>query len=181
MLYRSSLLVSKQSWQVGVRFCQQIAFIATASLTLLGSGVVSSQVGDMPALEDLQFVMPAADSFSEKTGTPPVIRAYRTAANGEAELIGYLFQTPDLPPEEIGYSAPLEVLAGIDLQGTLTGIKVLSYRESYKSIRGDFINTERFPEQFEDKNVIEEFRVGRDIDGISRATISSWAVARGGA
>lgn len=179
MLYRSSLLVSKQSWQVGVRFCQQIAFIATASLTLLGSGVVSSQVGDMPALEDLQFVMPAADSFSEKTGTPPVIRAYRTAANGEAELIGYLFQTPDLPPEEIGYSAPLEVLAGIDLQGTLTGIKVLSYRESYKSIRGDFINTERFPEQFEDKNVIEEFRVGRDIDGISRATISSWAVARG--
>ena len=61
----------------------------------------------------------------------------------------------------------------------LTGIKVLYYRESYKSIRGDFINSERFPNQFEEKNINEGFRVGRDVDGISRATITSWAVSRG--
>ena len=49
----------------------------------------------------------------------------------------------------------------------------------YKSIRGDFLNSERFPNQFAGKSVADGFRVGRDIDGVSRATISSWAVSRG--
>jgi Na+-translocating ferredoxin:NAD+ oxidoreductase RnfG subunit/ferredoxin len=130
--------------------------------------------------ELLHEVMPAADSFSEKNGEPPVYRAYKTDASAaEPELIGYLFETPDLPPEEIGYSAPIDVLVGVDLNGTLTGIKILYYRESYKSIRGDFLATEQFPNQFETKNVADGFRVGRDVDGVSRATISSWAVARG--
>lgn len=130
--------------------------------------------------ELLHEVMPAADSFSEKSGEPPVYRAYKTDASAaEPELIGYLFETPDLPPEEIGYSAPIDVLVGVDLHGTLTGIKILYYRESYKSIRGDFLATEQFPNQFETKNVADGFRVGRDVDGVSRATISSWAVARG--
>ena len=79
----------------------------------------------------------------------------------------------------MGYSAPIDVLVGIDLRGTLTGIEVLHYIESYKSIRGDFVNSEYFPQQFSRKSITEEFRIGRDIDGISRATITSWAVARG--
>jgi NosR/NirI family transcriptional regulator, nitrous oxide reductase regulator len=128
----------------------------------------------------LKRVMPDADSFSEKSGEPPVYRAYvGSAEEGEQELIGYLFETPDYPPEEIGYSAPIEVLVGMDLEGTLSGIEVLYYRESYKSIRGDFLNTERFPNQFEGMSVSDGFRVGRDLDGVSRATITSWATSRG--
>ena len=153
-------------------------------LTLALGGWFAQPVVAQDALivdqELLHEVVPAADSFSEKSGEPPVYRAYKTDADAaEPELIGYLFETPDLPPEEIGYSAPIDVLVGIDLNGTLTGIKILYYRESYKSIRGDFLATEQFPNQFETKNVADGFRVGRDVDGVSRATISSWAVARG--
>lgn len=129
--------------------------------------------------EQLARVFPGADSFSEKSGEPPVYRAYREQPGAEPELLGYLFETPDLPPEEVGYSAPIEVLVGMDLRGMITGIEILFYRESYKSIRGDFINSERFPDQFADKTIGEGFRVGRDVDGISRATITSWAVSRG--
>ena len=130
--------------------------------------------------EMMRSVMRGADSFSLKEGNPPVYRAYRGDSGGsEPELMGYLFETPDWPPEEVGYSAPVDVLVGIDTSGTITGIEVLHYIESYKSIRGDFINSEYFPQQFSDKNIVEDFRVGRDIDGISRATITSWAVARG--
>jgi NAD-dependent dihydropyrimidine dehydrogenase PreA subunit len=137
--------------------------------------------------EQLKRVFPAAESFSAKQGDPPVYHAYGSSSGSSGEgvesveppLIGYLFETPDLPPEEVGYSAPIEVLVGMDLNGTLTGIEILYYRESYKSIRGDFLNTERFPNQFEDKSLSEGFRVGRDIDGVSRATITSWAVSRG--
>lgn len=128
----------------------------------------------------LKKVMPDAESFAEKAGEPPVYKAFAAPEQGaEPELIGYLFETPDYPPEEIGYSAPIEVLVGMDLEGTLTGIEVLYYRESYKSIRGDFLNTERFPNQFEGMSVSDGFRVGRDLDGVSRATITSWATSRG--
>lgn len=128
--------------------------------------------------EIMREVFPQADRFSTKAGSPPVITAFRKTEAGEA-IAGYLFETKDYPPEEVGYSAPIEILAGIDNQGQLTGIKVLFYRESYKSIRGDFLATERFPNQFENKSMTDGFRVGRDVDGVSRATITSWAVSRG--
>ena len=179
MLYRSSHLSSVLSRRAVVMNVHRISLSLAVFLSLFVSTAALAQSAISPVLEDLQFVMPDADIFSEKSGTPPVIQAYRNAEDGEAQLIGYVFETPDLPPEEIGYSAPIDVLVGIDLEGTLTGIKVLYYTESYKSIRGDFINTEYFSDQFEDKNIIENFRVGMDIDGISRATITSWAVARG--
>ncbi len=148
-------------------------------LALLAS-VVSAAASGQPEPAQMKRVFPEADYFSAKQGEPPVYHAYRgDPGSGDAELLGYLFETPDLPPEEIGYSAPIEVLVGMDLRGTLTGIEILYYRESYKSIRGDFLNTERFPDQFASKPIGDGFRVGRDVDGVSRATITSWAVSRG--
>ncbi len=126
----------------------------------------------------LAAVLPQAQRFSPKQGNPPVYIGYESEAQ-DAEIVGYAFETTDFEPQEIGYSAPIEVLVGVDLAGELTGIEILFYRESYKSIRGDFLNSERFPNQFDGKSVADGFRVGRDIDGVSRATISSWAVSRG--
>ena len=128
--------------------------------------------------EQLTAVLPQAERFSTKQGEPPVYVGYASSAQ-DAEIVGYAFETTDFEPQEIGYSAPIEVLVGIDLEGELAGIEILFYRESYKSIRGDFLNSERFPNQFAGKSVADGFRVGRDIDGVSRATISSWAVSRG--
>ncbi len=124
-------------------------------------------------------VMPLADSFSEKQGTPLVYHAYRSGEDSTAELVGYVFTTPDLPPEEVGYSGPIDLLVGMDLSGVITGLRVLYYLESYKHVRGDFIVDSGFPEQFVGKSIADEFRMRVDIDGISRATISSWALARG--
>ena len=149
-----------------------LVWMPANSLAQVGLGEVDTSL--------MKIVMPDAASFSEKAGDPPVYKAFGLAErDGKGELIGYLFETPDYPPEEIGYSAPIEVLVGMDLEGMLTGIEVLYYRESYKSIRGDFINSERFPNQFEGMSVSDGFRVGRDLDGVSRATITSWATSRG--
>lgn len=137
-------------------------------------------LGQTPQLSAAQLaaVLPQAQRFSPKQGNPPVYIGYESEAQ-DAEIVGYAFETTDFEPQEIGYSAPIEVLVGVDLAGKLTGIEILFYRESYKSIRGDFLNSERFPNQFDGKSVADGFRVGRDIDGVSRATISSWAVSRG--
>lgn len=152
--------------------------LSILAATLLYHPFGFSQSGIPITAEVMEEVFPGADRFSAKTGSPPVITAFAQSPEGE-KTVGYLFETKDFPPQEVGYSAPIEVLVGIDTNGLLTGIKVLYYRESYKSIRGDFLATERFPNQFERKNVRDGFRVGRDIDGVSRATITSWAVSRG--
>lgn len=164
------------------RFLRKVSSCILLAVSLLlsvfGQAAEHSGVTD----EQLQKVFPDAVSFSAKQGEPPVYRAYIAVQDGghlEPQLVGYVFETPDLPPEEVGYAAPIEVLVGMDLSGTLTGIEILYYRESYKSIRGDFLNTERFPDQFAGMSVGDGFRVGRDVDGVSRATITSWAVSRG--
>lgn len=128
----------------------------------------------------LQRIFPQAERFSDKTGEAPVFQAYGPENSaGEAELLGYAFQTSDYPPEEVGYSSTIDVLVGLNLDAQLTAIFVLDYNESFRSSRGDFLDTPTFQPQFRGKSLTEEFRVGRDVDGVSRATITSWATTRG--
>lgn len=122
-------------------------------------------------------VMPQAISFSQKSGSPPVIRAFSDPE--QEQLIGLVFTTPDIPPEEVGFSGPLHLLVGMDLEGVLTGTKVLYYTESYRSFRGDFVEEAGFTQQLTNKSIADAFRLGTDIDTISRATITSWALTRG--
>jgi len=149
-------------------------------ITFADSSAFAQSEWENPELDWLTEVMPSADYFSDKQGDPPVYFAYQSPSASAAEdVIGYVFTTPDLPPEEVGFSGPVDLLVGMDLQGRITGVKVLYYLESYKNFRGDFIAAAQYPEQFVGKSVEEGFQVGRDVDGMSRATISSWAMARG--
>ncbi|MEQ8313363.1 MAG: FMN-binding protein [Gammaproteobacteria bacterium] len=127
----------------------------------------------------LKAVVPGADFFADKAGDPPVYKAYKTdPESGERTLIGYAFVTPDVPPEPNGFSGPIDTLIGMDLEGTIVGLRVIYYKESYRYTLGDFFSW-GFEEQFPGKTAADRFSVGRDIDGISRATISSKAAARG--
>ncbi len=168
-----------------VRFSKnfQLLQIPILSSTLMSLAVVLSMCAraqdEWQNLDPswLQEVMPQADSFSDKQGDPLAIHAYRQL-NGEQILIGYLFTSPDIPPEEIGYSGPIDLLLGINLDGEITGVKALHYEESHRLVRGDFITESGFLDQLTGKSLADNFRPGEDIDGMSRATISSWAVAR---
>ncbi len=151
-------------------------------LCLMLAGNASAQTPFSRVVNEAQLkeVMPAAERFSEKSGTPPVYTAFVTdPASGEEAITGYVFQTSDLPPEEIGFSSTIDVLVGLDLDAYVTAIKVLDYNESFLSSRGDFLSIRPFQEQFRRKPLSDPFRVGRDIDGVSRATITSWATSRG--
>lgn len=130
--------------------------------------------------ELLREVMPEAERFGPKEGQPPVIAAFATdPASGEEQQIGYLFFTSDVPPERKGYSGPVRALVGMDLSGVVTGVRVLSYYESYRSQMGDFLRRSGHQEQYSGKSIAEKFLVRDDIDAISRATVSSRALAQG--
>ena len=128
---------------------------------------------------DLRAVFHRARRFSEKRGAPPAYDAYVADQAGRDSLAGWVFRTPDVPPEAGGYSGPIDALVGLDLGGDLTGVRVLEYHESLKSSRGDFLATSGFQEQFTGKSIADAFRVRRDVDGVAGATITSSAVARG--
>lgn len=126
----------------------------------------------------LKEVMPQAETFSEKNGDPPVFKGFRKTADGGQELVGYVYFTPDIPPEEKGYAGPIDTLVGLGIDGHLTGIKIIDYVESYRFSRGDFLATEGFQGRFTGKSMEDDFRVRHDVDGVSNATVSSWAIAR---
>ena len=133
-----------------------------------------------PWLELLHTVVPRADRFTDRRGQPPVFEAYALDPSTGAEtLVGYAFLTSDLPPEQQGFNAPIEVLVGMDLGGVLTGIVVTDYIESHRATRGDFLAAPGFQEQFAGKSIGDAFQVRRDVDGITGATITVDAMSRG--
>ncbi len=124
----------------------------------------------------VQEVFPEADDFSSKQGEPPHYKAYQIAPEtGGRNLIGFVFFTVDAEPRERGYEGPINIAVGVDLQGAITEIKVVAHREPY----GYFsIDRARFAEQFRGKSILDRFRVGRDVDAVSRATISIGTASR---
>jgi ferredoxin len=124
-------------------------------------------------------VMPGADRFDDVSGDPPVVRGYRAEEGGAEALLGWVFLTSDLPPEQFGYSGPIEALVGLRPDGTITGVRVTDYMESYMRSMGDFLRTPGFQEQFAGKHVGDPFRLWEDVEGISRVSISVRALSRG--
>jgi transcriptional regulator of nitric oxide reductase len=125
----------------------------------------------------LRQLFPRAASFSSLSGTPPHItaRAGAPATGTEAPLLGYAFWTTDLVPNEIGYHGPIRMLVGMTPAGVLTGIVVDSDTEPY----GYFsVETPRFAAQFAGKSIRDSFRVGVDVDAVSRASISISSATR---
>jgi Na+-translocating ferredoxin:NAD+ oxidoreductase RnfG subunit len=90
-------------------------------------------------------------------------------------VIGFAYWTTELEPLERGFDGPIKIFVGMDTNLILRGIVVTENREPY----GDFsVDLPSFAEQFEEKNVRDPFRVGGDIDAISRATISVTSASR---
>lgn len=76
--------------------------------------------------------------------------------------------------EEMGKIKPITFLVGIDIQGEVLGVRILEYRDMF----GSGIKRRSFLRQFQGKSLKDPLRVGRDIDAVTSATISSEAAAR---
>lgn len=150
-----------------------VVFVAAFGFAVLVADVGGQSVSGV-SRDRLEEVMPGADRFESKTGDPPVIRAYE----GD-RLLGFVFLTEDIPPEQQGYSGPVRAVVGLGVDGKLTGARVTAYYESYRSSMGDFLRRDGIQEQFAGKSIADPFEVNADVDGVTRATLSTRALARG--
>ena len=129
-----------------------------------------------PAAE-LKRLFPGAAAFSPLAGEPLHFNAYAAdpKANPSAPLLGVAFWTTDLVPQEHGYHGPIHILVGMDRSAVLTGVVVTYNSEPY----GYFsVEPPKFAMQFKGKSVRDPFRVGADVDAVSRASISIGSATR---
>ncbi len=150
--------------------------LVTGVLGVWGALVAGSQNSEAALQTRLERLFPEAVRFSEKTGNPPHFEAYaQTPQGGEPALAGFAFYTTDLEPLERAYDGPIQVLVGMDLNGLLTGVIVVDHNEPY----GYFsVDEPEFAAQFARKSIRARFKVGEDVDSVSRATISIRSATR---
>ncbi len=164
----------------GASFTRRLWGASVVTLLVLLPRSAAAQIPLKIDEDRLRGVVPEATSFSDKIGDPPVYHAFADDPNSTSQvLVGYAFLTSDLPPEEFGYSGAIQVLVGVDLSGNITGATVINYHEALAASRGDFLRRPGVQEQYAGKHVADAFRIYRDVDGISGATITSGAMARG--
>lgn len=75
----------------------------------------------------------------------------------------------------LGKAMPITFLVIFDNEGQVLSSEIIKYREAY----GGQVGNKNWNEQFIGKNAESSFIVGKDIDGISGATISVNSVSKG--
>ena len=125
----------------------------------------------------LKKLFPAAAAFSPLEGEPLHFKAYSVDPQKDpsAPLLGYVFWTTDLVPREFGYHGPIHLLVGMDLTGIIQGVVMDYHSEPY----GYFsVEPPEFVAQFKGKSIRDPFKVGGDIDAVSRATLTISSATR---
>jgi len=148
-----------------------VRYSASIVVALVAVAVLAAQAPMDPKLQNnLKRLFPAATSFSPKGGDPPHFKAF----SGQT-LLGLAFWTTELQPLERAYDGPIKILVGMDTKGILTGVVVVEHHEPY----GNFsVDTAGFAAQFRGKSIRDAFKVGVDVDAVSRATISITSSSR---
>jgi len=117
-------------------------------------------------------VLPQASRIVRKLEPVPHYKGYDTYGR----VVGIAFITTEVCPEKtFGYQSRISTLVGISTKGKIVGVKILEENESIKYTRGSL---NQFVEQFVNKSVTDNFILGKDVDAVTGATISSSAINR---
>jgi len=162
--------------QLGIVNSRGAAVVLAVGVLLIVPDVGSAQkrihgfIDPMPTAK-LKQLFPRAASFAPRgEEEPPRFTAYAVNPPGPpARPIGYAFWTLDVVPTMLGYDGHIHMLIGMDTSARLTGVIMDMNNEPY----GEFsIDLPPFAAQFKGKSIRDPFAYGRDVDAISRATIS---------
>ncbi|MES2074637.1 MAG: 4Fe-4S binding protein [Pseudomonadota bacterium] len=83
---------------------------------------------DLCAAAPCRDVMPAAQQFSKRKGSPSYVEAYAVDA-GKQRLVGYVFLSTDVVDIPAYSGKPVVTLIGMDKAGIISGVRVLKHSE----------------------------------------------------
>ena len=105
--------------------------------------------------------------FPEKKTNPP----HYQSSEGIAA-----FNTYDIVPSVRGYAGPIKILLALSPDGKITGIKILEHKETKNYVH--YMESPEYLQKFLGKSVNDPFEADKDVDAISRATVSVEAMAK---
>lgn len=151
-----------------------ICLVATSLLAFTNS--ITAEKIALNAVEtenaSRNVVLPGAVSYSEVTETENGV-TYCTGYDKIGNEIGYVFTSGAK-----GYGGTVSVMAGLDKEGTILGIEILSHSETpglgANAVKDDFKG--RFAEKSGTLTVDKVSNDGQNIQAITAATITSKAV-----
>ncbi|HEY8440359.1 MAG TPA: FMN-binding protein, partial [Xanthobacteraceae bacterium] len=99
--------------------------LALITLALpVGQTLAASRLTEFVPKAQPAELVPGAERLGSPEGDPPLVPAYR----GD-RLLGYVYLNSDFT-NAVGYSGkPIHLLVGIDLEGVITGIKLVEHKE----------------------------------------------------
>ena len=162
-----------------------VLFVFTALTGLILGGVYTMTLEPIAAAKEKEKMQALAETLPEASnfeavalqqGQNIVKEVNKGSANGKT--VGYnITVTPK------GYGGLIEMVVGIDLNGRLTGIKILSHNETpgLGAKAADPAFSDQFKQKDVNKIVVTKTKPTNDneVQAISGATITSRAVAEG--
>ena len=151
--------------------------IAEGLALRLGGSAGMSRFDTAPTLADLSKIFPDAVSIEPDAGDAAVIRVLAA----DRIPLGWALRTSPAADRAIGYQGPTDALIGFDAQGTVAGIAVLATYDNEPYV--GYIRDDRAFRRvyrgmtFEELAGIDPGNTG--VEGVSGATMTSQAVARG--
>lgn len=147
-----------------------------ATTLLAGTNMATAEKIKQNAVEkenaSRMVVLPDGKDYSEVTTLESGI-TYCTGLNENGEAVGYVFTSGAK-----GYGGTVSVMVGLDLEGAITGIEILSHSETPglgANATGDSFKN-RFTGKTGELTVDKNSNDGQNIQAITAATITSKAV-----
>jgi NosR/NirI family transcriptional regulator, nitrous oxide reductase regulator len=108
--------------------CIALTLLAFASLSFASpAGAEIGKLRERLSPEVMAAVFPAgAERLGDEEGSPPAIAIYQGG-----KVVAYVFSTLDIIAPRGYSSTPFDVIGGVDLEGRITGSKVVFHREPY--------------------------------------------------
>lgn len=133
----------------------------TITVLLLSFAAAQENSADEEAVKK---IFPATQTIKVEAGISEgqEFKVYRVFVKGK--IIGWAVKL-----DVMGKIKPITFLVGIDVQGKVTGVIVVEYRDIF----GSEIKRSSFLRQFQNKSLKDRIAIGADIDAVTSATISS--------
>jgi len=131
--------------------------------------VVGCNEGDskLPAMAD---IFPSGSIEEQITSTDRSVKKIVRLTDSSQKVLGYRVEM-----QVVSRSGPFDIMIALDDKACVLAVKVVKYR----AVHGKQVRSKAFTRQFTGKCPGDALVVGKDIDAISRATLSAKAMTAG--
>jgi NosR/NirI family nitrous oxide reductase transcriptional regulator len=133
-------------------------------LVVVGAWIYGYMNAGTDVVSLITEVLPGATSVESRG------KIFLGTNNKNGEIVGYA-GTGQAP----GYGGPIEVLVGVNPDGDITGVKIVTERDSPGFFR--LVENEGLPDQYLGRSISDPLELGNDLDAVSGATASAEGVA----